>query len=124
MNRTTAEPAPFSASKVGRHRLGSLGLLEEDFSDETPISIGAPGSNIFREIGAMRVHVFAPFRGGLEACRAIAESVRDAIRAKSLSISGKYVLTAAASPPTPGAINDGLWNSSIVNVDYSLDILR
>ena len=96
--------------------------LEDDFSAEETASIGSPGSNLVRETGALRVHIFTPAESGLDAARLIGEEIRDRLRFSQLSAPGGTIVEIKnCDPPSPGMLNEALWNSKIVGVAYQYD---
>lgn len=87
---------------------------------EEKITVGSPGSDIFRESGVFQVHVFGPAGGGDVLLRTYAETIRGIFRAQTFESIRCY----GADPPLIGlGHEDGRWLRATVAVEYEHDLL-
>ena len=93
--------------------------LDDDGSDNEVQSIGSPSANWIMSDGFMDVHIMVPSTGSLSVARTIGDQVRDAFQFQYLtSIADETVRIMSVSSPAPGLINDGLWHSMVVTINY------
>lgn len=98
--------------------------LAGEFADEDALSVGSPSANWLREVGRVEITVFVKSTEPLITARTIADTVRNLLRYQTLTYAGEIVSTRMAHPPELGEINDGLWHSLVVPLDYWYDYLR
>lgn len=89
--------------------------LEEDFADESLMTMGCPATTGLREDGTFTIHVFVLATEGLEAARILADTIRDWMRLETLD-QGIEVL--ATHPAYPSASNSGRWSSMELMIEY------
>ena len=90
---------------------------------EEQMSVGAPGNNVWREEGTVRVEVLIPSGSGLQTLTAQADTLRAALRGKVLAPSTGHLRTEEASPLIPmGASDDGNYAVHSFQVRYLYDI--
>lgn len=95
-------------------------LLQYPVADETPISVGAPGQNVYREEGAIRFAVHVPRDAGLT----LANSLCGELRALFRNARFGGVQCFNATPPILNDDNDdGAWCVVSCSVAYEYDLL-
>ena len=94
--------------------------IEYPIADEEQISIGAPGSNVFRETGAFRIVLLIPAGVSLGTWPAAIDALRAALRGKSFG----GLVTWAVPPPTLSERSDrGAYLEMSFVVPYRFDTL-
>lgn len=94
--------------------------LEYPVANEEQISIGSPGSNVFREFGAFRMFLSVPIGYGLNPWAGYLDALRAAFRGQSFG----GVKTLASSPmATNDKSDDGNYFIVSTAVAYYFDIL-
>lgn len=93
-------------------------FVQVDFpvADSEQISIGAPGANVFRDIGAIRFIVNVPKGSGLALAMRYAGEIADLFRGKDFS----GVLTFAPTPPVYLGV-DGVYAAVSTSIPYQFD---
>ncbi len=91
-------------------------VIEEAGGGEALFCFGDPAALGHMEDGALEVHCFTPAPESSSAARAIADSVRDALRLQNLN----GVRVTGVDPPEPETQNDGLWTAFSVSVTFDL----
>lgn len=93
------------------------------YSEETQISIGAPGTNVFRETGAFHFCILIPFGEVITTWLQRVDELRDALR-NYRSIDGNFRIY-EAPPPVMDDKSDreGYYELSVA-VPYELDIYK
>jgi len=93
--------------------------LEETGDESDLLSVGSPASNWLRDEGSMDIHIFVPSTGSLSAARTIGDAVRASLQYQYFSAAGQPGLRVLnTEPPEPGIIQDGLWHSMLVSIEY------
>lgn len=96
-------------------REASFVAVEDNLSQDDPVSIGSPSANCMRESGEFTLHLFIPAHEGFGPGRILADQLRSQLRFQVLTDS---ILLQTVSPPAAGLIADGLWSSMLLNVEY------
>ena len=94
--------------------------LEDGLATESADSIGSPPLHCLREEGEMLVHVYTTSSENLETARSLGDQARAALRYKKVLTAVGWLETRNAGPPMQEFVNDGLWSSMTVPVDYVL----
>jgi hypothetical protein len=93
--------------------------IEEDFASDALRTIGCPTSATVQETGGMTLHLFIPGPDGLADGRTLADSIRSALRWKTLA---DGVQIGDIDPAVPGLLNSGAWSSLEIILDYTRNI--
>lgn len=78
--------------------------VEYPVANETMMSIGAPGANVWREDGGFLLTLVAPIGNGLRGAStpwaALMDAVRAGFRGRTITVGDGFMTTFEASPPT------------------------
>lgn len=90
---------------------------------EEQMSVGAPGNNVWREEGTVRIEFMIPSGTGLQTMTVQADALRAALRGKVLAPASGHLRTEEASPLIPmGDSDDGNYAVHSFQVRYLYDI--
>jgi hypothetical protein len=111
------DPNKTSATPSGR---GAFLAVQYPVANEDQITFGSPGSNVFRESGAIRLVIHIGTGDGTEQASTWIEQLRALFRNQSFD----GVRTYAPSPPVIDDSNeDGGWYRLSVAIPYDFDLL-
>ena len=87
-------------------------------------SIGAPGSNTFRESGTIFIHYVVPSGTGIRTSFLAAEELRDLFRGKIISGVNFYQADPPSTEKGATILVGGNWYGVSFAVDYDFDYIR
>lgn len=96
----------------------SFVVIEFPGGSAEQISIGAPGDNVWREIGAFMIHVMVPVGEGAAAARSKAATIASIFRGKEFD----GVECWAPLPPQESQRADGVWWGCSFGTPYLFDL--
>lgn len=99
-------------------------VVEDSGGNNELLSIGSPSSNWTGDDGFVDVHVFTPSTSALSAARSICEQVRAVLFYYTTAVTPGTLRVLTVDPPSPGLIQDGLWNSMLVQCQYNHQYVR
>ncbi|HVJ31663.1 MAG TPA: phage tail terminator-like protein [Terriglobia bacterium] len=98
---------------------GPFVVLEFPGGTAAQITIGSPGSNLFRDLAVFMIHVFVPSQTGEQAARDMAATIAAIFRGKSFS----GVDCWAPYPPQEDTGPNGNWFGVSFATPYKYDLL-
>ena len=98
--------------------------LSDEGGSERLASLGSPTSARIREEGIVTVHIYLPRANASAAARTLADSLRNALRHRALTVADGEVRITDCLPAYPAMSNDGLWSETEFDVAFTYDFLR
>lgn len=98
--------------------------LEDSGGSNALNSIGSPDSNWVTDTGYIDINVMVPSTGGYAAARTIAAAVRQAMMFQDAMVSEGRLRVLSVDPPAPGYVQNGLWQSMVVSLNYEHQYVR
>lgn len=92
-------------------------VLEEATASEDIVAV-AGIRPLVDEVAPFMVHLFFPSSSDRSAARALADQI--VTKGRQYDFPDTSGRIRRVSPANPGLINDGLWNSMVVDIDYTL----